>query len=404
MGGKSAKTIQSNFYSADDINILQAKFQSLSTNRNIFDLEGHSDFGPKILKYIEKFTGPKKDFKAFVGICEYLVFGKSSQLVIPEKSSIEILAEILQISPDSAHKELPVILLKLCQGDSIILEHVNPPKGSIRDIRNYLELSFPLLSSSFERFMRNRLINASLPVPTIIPLEDRNIAKVLPLLYYSCYNLTQVPQVHQIFLSDIDGLSFNRLAAAITGYQGPMIMVIKLYGGILLGAYIGLQLQDNAQISGSMDTFLFTLSKGFKTFKSSVSASNGKFIYFNSKLNNSTKFPKGLGFGGDKEESRLWIDGDLEDYSYVSESCGTYETGKLVEEPGNKVKMIIVNIEIWGCGGESALERQMKIKKGEETRISNARKVDKSQLANNQFNREFLLSGTFQNSEYKDKE
>ena len=127
----------------------------------------------------------------------------------------------------------------------------------------------------------------------------------------------------------------------------------------------------------------------------------GQYIYLNSKISKSAKFPKGLGFGGDKSSARLWLDFDLDRGSYVSDSCGTFETGKLVETAGHEVAITIVNIEIWGCGGEKALQAQQKIKKSDEIRATNARKVDRTELANNAFNREHLLGGTFKNSQYK---
>ena len=62
---------------------------------------------------------------------------------------------------------------------------------------------------------------------------------------------------------------------------------------------------------------------------------------------------------------------------------------------------MIFNAEIWGCGGEQALEYQKKYQKSEDIRINNARKVDKAELANNAFNREYLLADTFKNTEHR---
>jgi hypothetical protein len=191
------------------------------------------------------------------------------------------------------------------------------------------------------------------------------------------------------------------MAQAISGYMGSMILVIKLDNERIIGAHIGEDIRDNASISGSMDTFLFSLVGGFKTFKPEYGNMQGKYVYLNSKISKSAKFPKGLGFGGGKEDARIWLDFDLDRGSYVSDSCGTYENGKLVETSGHEVPITIILIEIWGCGGEKALQTQQKIKKSDEIRATNARKVDRSELANNAFNREHLLGDTFKNSQYK---
>lgn len=401
MGGKKSKPVLNSFFLEADLEILKNKFVEFNQGKSLFALEEFPDFPVKIQKYISGFVKSKEDFKGFVGAIECLIYGKSTIIIVPLTSSFNLLIEILDEPLDSIHEILPKLLFSLCGNKSSILSYISPPQSDIGKIKSYLSTRFPILFSSFSRYVKSQLFDTPQIKLPIVPIPDRNIHKVLELLYFSSTTLAaNGAELHRIYLSDIDGLSFNRIAAAISGYQGPMIMVIKLQGDIIIGAYIGDNLKDNAMISGSMDTFLFTLSGGFRTFKSEFGQGGGKFIYFNSKLAKSVKYPKGLGFGGDITEARVWIDDDIEE-CFVSDSGLTYEFGNIVEGDGGKKKIVVFNIEVWGCGGDSALEYQEKFKKGEDARISNARKVDKAQLANNEFNRENLLGGTFKNSEYK---
>jgi hypothetical protein len=63
--------------------------------------------------------------------------------------------------------------------------------------------------------------------------------------------------LHCLYESAKEGLSFNRLAYQIIGYDGPSILLINHRGG-LLGVYIGTNVQDISRYHGSVETYLFT--------------------------------------------------------------------------------------------------------------------------------------------------
>ena len=95
--------------------------------------------------------------------------------------------------------------------------------------------------------------------------------------------------------------------------------------------------------------------------------------------------------------------------------CPTYEPGKLLlssstTTSASSLKKIggenqgdlfeIETMEVWGVGGQANVEKALQAQKVsreivDET-IRKARTVDKGALFNNEFNQEFLLSGTFQ--------
>ena len=308
MGAKQSSQITNSFFLNNELEQLKLKFEEYNKNP-IFALDAFPDFSIKVHNFMRSQIKSPKDFKSFVGILEYMIYGKSNTIQITGSTSIDILISILSLPEDTLIKTLPQILLSLCENEADISEFINLSFSDIKTFVNYLIHDFPVLSSSFSRYIRSKVLNTALPKPPSIPIKDRNISKVLNLLYYSSNKISGInSELHRIYLSDVDGLGFKSLSNAVLGYSGPMILVIKLQNNFIIGAYIGESFKDNAMISGSMDTFLYSLDgnlKVFRTFKPEFGPGGGKYIYFNSKLQNSTKFPKGLGFGGDKEEARL---------------------------------------------------------------------------------------------------
>lgn len=399
MGGKSSTNVAQSLFKNDELEKLRKKFEEFDSG--LFSHPAFPTFDSQVKAYFNKYLKSRKDFCSFIGVLEYIIFGKSTNIDVFNSNSLKILIEILQ-KGENIKDELPEYLIAFSNANPILKNYIDLPSSDPKRISDYFDHHFPLLGSAFARFVKNKLLETSLGQPPKVELEDRSISQVIDLLFFSTFNLqSSAPVLFPLFLSDRDGFSFIKLVQAIVGYAGTMILVIKLDEGGIIGAHIGEDLRDNGNFSGSMDTFLFTMVDGFKTFKPEYGNMQGKYLYLNSKISKSSKFPKGLGFGGSKEDARLWLDNDLDQGSYVSDSCGTFESGKLVSTPGHEVPITIVTIEIWGCGGDRALETQQKLKKSDEVRVTNLRKVDKAQLANNTFDRSNLLGNTFKNSQYK---
>lgn len=80
----------------------------------------------------------------------------------------------------------------------------------------------------------------------------------------------------------------------------------------------------------------------------------------------------------------------------INVECDTFERGRLL--PGATL-FHIVNMEVWGCGGdamvEEALRAQSKDRSNRAELIRKARMVDKASFAGNSFDQEFLLTKTF---------
>ncbi|XP_026194090.1 uncharacterized protein LOC34617358 [Cyclospora cayetanensis] len=239
------------------------------------------------------------------------------------------------------------------------------------------------------------------------------------------------------------GTSFSRLSAHCFFYSAPMVLVIKLEEGQVLGAIISSELKEGGHVFfGDAGTCLFSLEPQLNILRTSGLGRN--FVYLNTK---NKFYPIGLGFGGQVGAFRLWI-GDEMKGCYITKSDCTYSPGRMLQKmnepipqtfnpqdsvtalhsavggtnissssrpPGAAsawptvaapepeashtadflVSINVKEIEIWGTGDASTLEQQRVLMKQQEQLRQERRQVDKGRLLDSNFDREFLLGETF---------
>lgn len=163
----------------------------------------------------------------------------------------------------------------------------------------------------------------------------------------------------------------------LTIYYTYFIVCLNLYPFFVCGC------------TGSSKNALFVLKPKLRIYRSKT-PSNASYQWLNTK---SHTLPKGMGFGGSTEGFRVFIPESLEGCT-ATNSCPTYETGKLVENE----RFEIQTLEVWGCGGSAVVETALKAQAEEralaDENIDKARHVDKAQFFNNEFDKEFFLSNT----------
>ena len=112
-----------------------------------------------------------------------------------------------------------------------------------------------------------------------------------------------------------------------------------------------------------------------------------------------------MGFGGElhaKNASetaphpRLWIDADF-DLCFATSGSNdlVYEPGPLLGDDLTRQTFQIAELEAWGLGGAQALLARESWRGQKARMLQKQRQVDKAQFANNSFDREYLLKGTF---------
>ena len=106
-----------------------------------------------------------------------------------------------------------------------------------------------------------------------------------------------------------------------------------------------------------------------------VSGTN--YAYLSTTAQKKSRYPVGLGFGGDNDydQFRIWYDPLDTSKCYANHEDLTFQMGVLGELSN---ELNIVNMEIWGLGDKDAMEYQEKQLGYEEVRQMNRRKIDKA--------------------------
>lgn len=248
----------------------------------------------------------------------------------------------------------------------------------------------------------------------------------------------------RLYSSETDGLSFNRLAYHVRGYEGPTCLLIRPIvkhdgssssstipnsgdtsrrkGQYVIGAFAVDEWKEINRFHGSSANCLFSLASELRLYRTKY-PTNGSYQYLNS---STFGMPHGLGFGGSAIPGstgasavpteaggfRLFIPESLEE-CVATGSCLTYEAGKLLFPPAVSesstsiprgvdisIAFEIDVLEIWGCGGNSeaiqqALSSQRAHRASTNEAIQKARKVDKAAFFESDFDKEMFLGKTF---------
>ena len=187
---------------------------------------------------------------------------------------------------------------------------------------------------------------------------------------------------HQLFSSETNGLSCNRLMHSILGYAGPTLILIRAKGGRgTFGAYTYTPWsQESGSFYGNSDSFLFRLgSDPFAVYRPKCSgrsmginvdgfgrnstSKNEKdetrnFQYFNPEARSKgyDGLAHGIGFGGTCEQPRLYID-EMLDMSYAKSQDLTFEDGPLLSgSVDSNGDFEVEAIEAWGVGSTQLIE------------------------------------------------
>ncbi|KAH8741348.1 Krox-like protein [Cryptosporidium ryanae] len=210
------------------------------------------------------------------------------------------------------------------------------------------------------------------------------------------------------------GLSLQRLINSVEGYYSHVLFLVRTVDNCVFGAVcVGDWKEGNGKFCGDETCFLISLKP-----KLSIIDQTGKgrnFMYINSKYEFS---PKGLGFGGEPEYSRLWLDSSLSTGSCMKTDL-TYKSGMLYLPTSNTSKrnsclllgtpysnekddstlelskFSVADIEVWGFGGPEVLKEYLEIKATSDYFKQERKVIDKSKFIKSEFDKEFLLGNTY---------
>jgi len=155
-----------------------------------------------------------------------------------------------------------------------------------------------------------------------------------------------------LYLSDIDGLSFNNLTNALFKFSGPTLLMIQEanYGG-LFGGFTSTPWKNSSIFYGTSDCFLFRLKPSVALYSPRGTELNFMYSYTGTNVSNN-RLARGIGFGGIPKKPRLFISETLNGCMATSWDS-TFEAGPLLPDSKDKTiihtnEFIIQSIEVWG--------------------------------------------------------
>lgn len=192
------------------------------------------------------------------------------------------------------------------------------------------------------------------------------------------------------------------------GYTGPSLILLKhsytdtqdtRVKGVLGVFYASVWREELAYYGNSSSLVLFSLAPKLSFFPAFRGKGSPNLIYLNTRKIPNSKYPVGLGFGGtDFGSFRLWIDQEFASKSSTCDADQTFPIGPLHGSYDSHLK--IECIEVWGLGGQKALQDQQEYRQAQEQMINQSRKVDKKKLVSGDFGGQFMSgSKAFQHRE-----
>ncbi|ETL42684.1 hypothetical protein F441_06705 [Phytophthora nicotianae CJ01A1] len=263
-------------------------------------------------------------------------------------------------------------------------------QASSDDFVRWVGAQFPLLYTIFMSWMARKcfesLTKASYEAPQL-----SHKSGILSRSYFVALSTVttslQTP-LSRLYTSAQDGLSFNRLSYHILGYSGPTLTTIRDTQGAVFGMFCDTEWKESSRYYGGNGCFLFRLAPEIAIYRVSASGANENYMYLNSK---GFALPRGLGMGGSTDKFRLFLSEDLDENSYTTAKCLSFEPGRL----SSSEQFVIDAMEVWGCGGEESELSQKAHRQETADLINRARKVDKAQFVGNDFDKEMFLGKTF---------
>uniref|UniRef100_A0A0D9WAS9 TLDc domain-containing protein n=1 Tax=Leersia perrieri TaxID=77586 RepID=A0A0D9WAS9_9ORYZ len=198
-----------------------------------------------------------------------------------------------------------------------------------------------------------------------------------------------------LYRSSVHGKGLSRFWSCVEGYKGPVLILLSAYSsggenvdagrrwgiGILTGE--GLENKDTFYGSSG---FLCSTYPIFRMLPPSGKEKNFIYCHLHPQIRVYEAKPKavGLGFGGTTGNERIFLDEDFSKLTVRHHAVDkTYQHGSLIPNQGYlPVEASVLDVEVWGLGGEATRRQQDVYKKREDIFSEQRRKVDLKTFGN----------------------
>ncbi|CAO1943689.1 unnamed protein product [Urochloa humidicola] len=199
-----------------------------------------------------------------------------------------------------------------------------------------------------------------------------------------------------LYRSSVHGKGLSRFWSGVEGYNGPMLIILSAFskGGVEnVGSdrrwVIGVLTEEGYE---SKDTFygssgfLCAMQPIFRMLAPSGKEKNFMYSHLHPQIRVYEANPKpvGLAFGGTVGNERIFLDEDFSKVVIRHHAVDkTYQHGSLIPNQGYlPVEASVLEVEVWGLGGEATRRQQNVYKKRENIFSEQRRKVDLKTFGN----------------------
>ncbi|PIN05187.1 putative protein with TLDc domain [Handroanthus impetiginosus] len=194
-----------------------------------------------------------------------------------------------------------------------------------------------------------------------------------------------------LYRSSVHGKGLNRFWSNVEGYNGPLLVLISASEDKnnarkwMIGALTHQGFENKDLFYGTSGS-LYALSPVFHALLSSGKEKN--FVYSHlhptARVYEAHPKPAGVAFGGSVGNERVFMNEDFARVTVRHHAVDkTYQHGALFPNQGYlPVEASVLEVEVWGLGGRTALKIQATYKKREELFTEQRRKVDLKNFSN----------------------
>ncbi|KAK1686318.1 hypothetical protein QYE76_047166 [Lolium multiflorum] len=197
-----------------------------------------------------------------------------------------------------------------------------------------------------------------------------------------------------LYRSSAHGRGLSRFWSCVEGYKGPALILLSAFGGGEnvdadqrwgIGVLTEQGFENKDTFYGSSG-FLCATYPIFRMLLPSGTEKNIMYCHLHTQLKTYEAKPKplGLAFGGSIGNERIFIDEDFSKVTVRHHAVDkTYQHGSLIPNQGYlPVVASILDVEVWGLGGQTTKHQQDVYKKREDIFSGQRRKIDLAAFGN----------------------
>ena len=333
---------------------------------------------PASLSHASLHALPHEPLLTFLALCGGAAPNALTRVSAEEAEAFFAMAfSVLQCTEGDASKAAKLLRQSLCEGEACTaLELVQRVKEQL-----------PCLGAQLRQGIKGALTRAAPLVRAELSNGGLLSSDLYVLLRASNYRLGGFGSLDLIYSTRLHGFSFNRLAHALNGFEGPLLLLVRNSYQLMerncsdvFGAFTNCSYAESFAYFGRSETYLFRLRPTLRNFFPGTPRARQPNVYFNTKRIPQSRLRAGLGFFGDEDYNNfaLWIDAEMTDKSYVRDVHPDAADRHLTNAVD--AHLTIVSLEVWAGVSPEALAKQQSFRELQQEAAARRGRADKKEF------------------------